>query len=165
MDANRGPVPGTRLQELSSLVERKLAVLGDFKESDTDRLVGLRTKPSAEMDPLQASELWQKARAEQRLLRTSQVSGSFEERWKNINAIRDSMFQSDQPEQKLPNSDAQVFQPNLVLSQKKDSSFRSSIGIPRSKLEHLQHQAFNDSAMKMSDLRQNFFQTSDYDRL
>jgi hypothetical protein len=164
MDTNRGFVPGERLQEsFSTLVERKMAVLGDFKHSDTERLVELRTKASGEMDPIQASELWQKARAEQRLLRSSQVSGNFEERWSNINAIRDSMFKSGPPE--LTKSDPQRLNTNPVLSRSKDLSFRSSIGIPRTKLEHrVSDHSFDDSAMNVSDLRPHF-PSAAYDRL
>ena len=74
----------TRLQDPSTFVGRKLAILGDL--NNTEKL--------AELDPIQASELWQKARVEQRMLRNKQISGDFEERWKNINAIRDSMFKN-----------------------------------------------------------------------
>jgi len=73
-----------RLQEPSTLVERKLAILGDLRDAEK----------VAEYDPIQASELWQQARAEQRMLRNRQISGDFEERWKNINDIRDSMFKN-----------------------------------------------------------------------
>jgi hypothetical protein len=166
MDTHRGFVPDARLQESfsSSLVERKMAVLGDFKHSDTERLIELKTKASGEMDPIQASELWQKARAEQRLLRSSQVSGNFEERWSNINAIRDSMFKSGPPE--LSNFDPQRLNTNPVLSRTKDLSFRSSIGIPRSKLEHhVSDHSFDDSAMNVSDLRHSHFPSAAYDRL
>jgi hypothetical protein len=164
LEDSQRPVSGVRLSEPSSLVERKLAILGD---SNDDQILTLNTEKFAEMDPIKASELWQKARSDQRMLRTSQVSENFEERWKSINSIRDSMFRSGnlQYSSELPS-----FQPNPVPSRSKEahmasSSVSTSIMTPRSRLEQLgSYQASGDSEMQLSDLRRSF-SSKDYNRL
>jgi hypothetical protein len=156
MDVNQGLASGSR-KETSTLIERKLSILG-VKHSDVKDV--LKSETTAEMDPIQASELWQKARAEQRLLRTSQISENFEERWRNINAIRDSMFKGGPSRHR--NSDLLDVQPKHV----KDFSVHSSIATPRTRLDQrVSDQAFGDSEMRIGDLRHNFIPSSDYDKL
>ena len=156
MDVNQGLASGSR-KETSTLIERKLSILG-VKHSDVKDV--LKSETTAEMDPIQASELWQKARAEQRLLRTSQISDNFEERWRNINAIRDSMFKGGPSRHR--NSDLLDVQPKHV----KDFSVHSSIATPRTRLDQrVSDQAFGDSEMRIGDLRHNFIPSSDYDKL
>jgi hypothetical protein len=165
MDSNQRLVPGsTRLQESSLELENKAAVSGHLK--DVERLMGLNTQASVELDPIQASELWQKARDEQKMLRTSQITGNFDESWRNINTSRKSIFRNSQSPD--ASCERQNLKPNQVASpgKDKDLSARDFITTPRTRLEHLvSGQAFGDSVMKMNDLTRNIFPTSGYDRL